>query len=371
MTAVTTYFTDFLKQVRLTPELREACETKHRELRERLAADPDVSPIYVDAFLQGSYRRHTGVRILAKDEHVDVDLVVVTTFDHETITPDKVVDRFRPFLDRHYAGQWEVNDRSMKISFADTPVTLDLVVTAAPSEEVREAITKAAAAEWRIEASTDENGGSVALREALEGLRKMAGEPQWQQEYLWIPDRNLETWERTHPLEQIRWTEAKNASTNGHFINVVKSAKWWRKRNAVPEYPKGYPLEHLLGQNCPDAIGSVAEGLTRSLEAIRDNYRYAVDTGTVPSLPDYGVPEHDVLKRVTPVEFAAFWRLIDRAAGEARPAFDAVTVADSVDRWQRLLGREFPDPPKDGGFTQRVDKTNVATTGRYGNGRLG
>ena len=45
---------------------------------------------------------------------------------------------------------------------------------------------------------------------------------------------------------------------------------------------------------CADGIGSVAEGLTRSFEMIRDEYRYAVSAGMVPSLPDHGVPENNV-----------------------------------------------------------------------------
>lgn len=368
MSAVPSYFTDFLSDIRLTPELRDACEAKHRELRERLGADPDLKTIVIDAFLQGSYRRHTGVRILADDEHIDVDLVVVTTLDPNSWTPAAVVARFKPFLDGNYMDHWSVNDRSMKIWFDDTPVTLDLVVTAAPSEVVQEAIAKAAAAEWRMEARGDVNGGPVALREAIEGLRKMAGDAQWKQERLLIPDRTLKIWVPTHPLEQIRWTEEKNGLTNGHYVNVVKGGKWWRKRNAVPEYPKGYPLEHLIGHICPDNFGSVAEGLTKTFEGIRDDYRYAVDTGTVPNLPDHGVPENDVFRRVTPEDFAAFWHLVDRAAGDSRAALDADTVVESVTRWRAFLGPEFPEAPKDGGFTERVGKSTVVTTGRYGLG---
>ena len=66
---------------------------------------------------------------------------------------------------------------------------------------------------------------------------------------------------------------AEGRPDGGHYVNVVKAGKWWRKRNADGRYPKGYPLEHLIGANCPDGVGSVAEGLTRTLEAIRDNYR--------------------------------------------------------------------------------------------------
>lgn len=370
MSSIPTYFTDFLSDIRLTPEERSDCEAKVKDLRDNLDADDDLKPIVVSTFLQGSVRRHTGVRVLHEDDHIDVDLVIVTTIDDKDMTPAEVVAMFLPFLDRHYKDHWDVNDRSMLVWFDDTKVTLDLVVTAAPSMAVREAI-KAAEAESRIEAKYDPVGTLFSFREAIDGLRATIGEAQWKQEHLMIPDRALEKWVRTHPLEQIRWTEEKNGLTGGHYINVVKSAKWWRKRHADPKYPKGYPLEHLIGHVCPNDINSVAEGLTRSFEAIRDNYRYAVATGTKPSLPDHGVPENDVLRRVTEQDFAGFWRLIESAADDARAALEAETVADSADRWRALLGPEFPEPPEGGRFTDRVAKSTIATTGRYGRGRYG
>lgn len=371
MTAIPSYFADFLSDIRLTAEQRDACETKWHELRDLLFADPELKLIVIATFLQGSFRRHTGVRTLIEGEHIDVDLVVVTTMDPARYTPQMVVNKFKPFLDLHYPGHWSNNDRSMKIWFEDTAVTLDMVVTAAPSEIVQEAI-KMAEAESRIEAKGDLNGAAtVAFREAIEGLRKAAGVEQWTTERLLIPDRTLKIWVPTHPLEQIRWTEEKNAATDGHFVNVVKAGKWWRKRNTEPEYPKGYPLEHLFGQVCPDNIDSVAEGITRSFEAIRDDHRYHVMLGTKPVLLDHGVPENDVFRRITPEDFAAFWRLVERAAGDARAALDAETIIESATRWRALLGDEFPKPPDGGTFTERVAKSAIVTTGRYGVGRRG
>jgi hypothetical protein len=99
-------------------------------------------------------------------------------------------------------------------------------------------------------------------------------EAEWQLSPLRIPDRDADEWDDTHPLEQIKWTWAKNAACNGHYVNVVKAFKWYRRINyTTPKYPKGYPVEHLIGQCCPDGITSVAEGVTLTLEAITANYR--------------------------------------------------------------------------------------------------
>jgi hypothetical protein len=80
---------------------------------------------------------------------------------------------------------------------------------------------------------------------------------------------DLGVWETTHPLEQIRWTREKNKNTSGHYINVVVKAsfKWWRLLKLSDlKYPKGYPVEHAIGDCCPDGITSVAEGVIKTFE---------------------------------------------------------------------------------------------------------
>lgn len=81
------------------------------------------------------------------------------------------------------------------------------------------------------------------------------------------------TWAPGRPPTRSRRSAGpgrRTRNTNGHYVNVVKAIKWWRRLNAAPPYPKGYPLEHLIGISCPDGIASVAEGVVRTLEDIRD-----------------------------------------------------------------------------------------------------
>src|SRR5258708_2955826 len=209
MTAIPTYFSDFLAEIRLTDSLEQACQEKHQELRRLLQADAELSGIIIDAFVQGSYRRATCVRPLDpmdRTEHVDVDLVVVTTLDPGTNSPDRVVARFTPFLQRHFANRWVRNDRSIKITFADTPVTLDLVITAAPSMIVQEAIK---AAERRLGRSgdlltlsqrrLDDPRDILSLREAMSKVRKMAGSADWRDDALVFSDRTVKNWVKTRP----------------------------------------------------------------------------------------------------------------------------------------------------------------------------
>jgi hypothetical protein len=346
MTTATTAFEGFLKNIRLPESLDSQCQEEHLRLRGLLLADADLRDIIVSTFLQGSYRRRTGTKPNGEDSHADVDVVVVTTLDPNQYSPDLVVARFTPFLERHYKGQWERQDRSIKITPTGKDVTLDLVVTAAPSK-IQQEFFESVDPTFKAARTGVPAPAALNFREAFDRIAKRAQLEEWQRDPLLIPDRELKAWQRTHPLEQIRWTQEKNDDTDGHYIAVVRAIKWWRKENPDGKYPKGYPLEHLVGETCPDGVGSVAEGVTLALEAIRDNYRFHVQTGTTPNLPDRGVPEHDVFKRVSPEQFASFWRLVETAAGKARVALNADGNANSMILWRDLLGSEFPQPPKE------------------------
>ena len=372
MTAATTAFERFLENIRLTPELRDDCEKAHSDLRQKLLADEMLRPHYVSMFLQGSYARHTGTKPNGTDTHVDVDLVLVTDLDpspHGAWTPQAVLELFRPFLDREYTDQWKPNDRSMKISPAGLAVTLDLVVTTAPTE-IRETLTKAYREidepTFRIEARGERDEGITAtFREALEKADKAYGSADWQRLPLLIPDREMKEWEPTHPLEQIRWTTQKNADTDGHFVNVVKAIKWWRKVDPRGEHPKSYPLEHLIGDTCPDGVDSVAAGVTAALVDLRDSYRPARFPSGVPVLYDRGVPTHNVWKRITTEEYATFHRLASQVADSAEDALAAPTNTESVAKWHAIFGDEFPEPDP-APFTPPGRAATPTTSGRYG-----
>ncbi len=349
MALLKTKFATFLTNIRPTPNQREEMATGHKTLRQRLNEFKDLQPILVSDFLQGSYRRSTAIRPKA-DERSDVDVVVVTNLDSEQHAPDEALERFVPFLDEYYEGKWEPQGRSFGIYLSY--VDLDLVVTAAPSEVDQEALRSAAArssvtpedtSDWRLNALwlplAERNFPEATLQ-----LLRAASAPEWQTEALLIPNRDADRWEPTHPLKQIEWTFAKNGQTNGHYVNVVKSLKWWRRvRRPEPERPKGYPLEHIVGDCCPDDIASVAEGICRTLEEIRDRYGDFASSRKTPFLPGRGAPQN-VLARIAGDDFAAFHAQVREDASLARDAFDELDEAESARLWRKLLGDAFPPP---------------------------
>lgn len=380
------YFTDFLSEIRPQANHREEYKTGHRTLRKRLREDEKLSPIIVNTFLQGSYRRATAVRP-HQGRRADVDVVVVTTLHQDDYTPDAAMDLFTPFLDKHYKDKYTRQGRSIAINLSY--IDLDLVITSAPSETERTALKSASvSAEETLEEADDwrlvpawvgfaERTYPGSVERMLELARKQA---EWQLKPLYIPDRDAECWEPTHPLEQIRWTRDKNRACNGHYVNVVKAIKWWRRvRHETPKYPKGYPVEHIIGHCCPGGITSVAQGVTLTLEAITSEFAGHAADKTVPELCDHGVPSHNVLHRITGDDFAAFYDQVKAASLVARRALDADTERKSAEAWQELFGSRFPDPPEGeddggdggsgstksaGGFTPRTSSSSIGG-GRY------
>ncbi len=373
MTYLNTYFNDFLSNIRLTNNQVADCKKGHEVLRKRLSEDENLKDIIVSDFLQGSYRRSTAVRPLGESRS-DVDVIVVTSLDKDVFTPEEVLEKFRGFLQKWYKGKYRKQGRSWGIELSY--VSLDLVPTAASSEVLEKmvrtlSVTKGLTLEESTEWPLREDWTQFWSRNSFSHMSSESG-GEWKSEPLWIPDRNADEWDQTDPLTQIFVTQKKNKSCNLHFVNVVKCLKWWRKAvQAVPKYPKSYPLEHLIFLACPDGIKSVAQGVVETLEGIRDKYKYDTAMETTPFIPDHGVPEHNVLARVSGENFASFHQLVSDAAELARKAYDESDISESAILWKELFGSNFPDPPKDdknsndlGGFSPRKEGS-VISGGRF------
>lgn len=368
MSTVPSYFKDFLSNIRLSDNQVKDLKSGHTTLRRRLEEDETLSKIIISTFLQGSYRRSTAVKPKNGNKS-DVDVIVVTKLDSEEFTPEEALDLFVPFLEKHYKDKYRIQGRSIGISLSY--VDLDIVPTSAPGESETGVLQdEAIISEYTVEDFQQKlltkSFNNDLLKSAYNIFYKSDNEPQWKSEPLLIPDREAEKWDKTHPLEQIRWTVEKNKNCNTHYINVVKALKWWRKTQYPDmKHPKSYPLEHFIGDCCPDDIKSVAEGVVLTLENIVSQYT------NKPFLADRGVPEHDVFARITDEEYSDFYDTVCDAAKIAREAFDCEELYDSVCKWRELFGNEFPPAPKPSksnsstGFTTRTEKSAAIPEGRF------
>lgn len=377
-------FKEFLTGIRPTDPQKENWRTGSSTLRDRLNQDEDLKDIIVSTFLQGSVRRSTAIRPLGA-KRPDVDIVVVTTIDHTSESARDAMDRFIPFLDKWYKGKWRPQGRSFGIEMS--LVDMDLVITALPSDPnsrdymyrlyrsqaVESLDTLEEARNWRLNedwrpSRIDAFGVEVSSVEVADAPRE-----QWQPNPLWLPDRDVNGWGRTHPLAQIQWTAAKNRANEGNYVDLVRTIKWWRQTNsdALPKYPKGYPLEHMIGHVLQDGTGSIGQGLVQVFETMRDHWAHHIALATKPRLADHGVPEHDVLKRLEVADFKAFHKAASDAAITARNALASNDAQESAELWRELLGSRFPLPGPQGGdrprsgFTAPAQAAVPSTTGRF------
>ncbi|UMQ43045.1 hypothetical protein MKS83_04980 [Chryseobacterium sp. Y16C] len=377
---INSYFNDFLSNIRLTSSQKDDLKRGHKTLRDRLAADDELKDIIISTFLQGSYRRSTAVRPL-NGKRADVDVIVVTNLDRNEITPQQAIEKFIPFVEKHYKGKYEIQGRSIGIELSY--VDLDIVITSAPSESDRELLKSSSVTsslmledfnndyEWRLTKGWSDPDPMKSYNFLAESVKNQA---EWKMEPLWIPDSEANSWDQTHPLEQIRWTRDKNKNTNKHFVNIVKALKWWRTLKLTDlKYPKGYPIEHMVGDCCPDGVTSVAEGVYKTLQGIVDNYSSQRLWKNTPVLPDRGVPEHNVWKRVSNDDFISFYDSVEEYASLAKEALEAETLKEQVEKWREFFGDKFPSYDGDdskntlsssAGFTTRKENTD-AGPGRF------
>ena len=327
-----------------TDTQRNDLKDAHIRLRERLMADDDLKPLIVGTFLQGSYRRHTGIRPPGSDKP-DVDIVVVTRLDRHQHTPDQALNILRHFLNRYYKGQWTKQGRSIGIEMSK--IKMDVVLTSAPSAAEEQLLR--GFLDW----DPDDNGpyGNSAA---------------WKDAPLWIPDRDARKWQRTHPLEQIRWTQEKNRRTNGHYIHVVKLVKaWWQAQRPAPKHPRSYPLEHLVGDCCPDGVTTLAQAFTATMSEITRRYGANAALHGVPVSHDRGVVGQNVLQRLESYDFEQFCRQAAVAAETAQNAIRSSSESESANLWQQIFGNRYRTLPGQQGFSPR------SQPGRIKGGRFG
>lgn len=354
MSELPSKFDEFLYNIRPTDDQISNYVDSHRQLRERFTSDDTLSEIHVADFLQGSYVRRTAVQPIG-DEVSDVDIVFVTNLPKYEYTASEAMELCEPFLDQYYPG-WKANQHSYKIELDN--VEMDLVLTAAPSEAVMNELS-----------ATDSIGKAdiktVANQKDMETIANTidntfkGGEKNWRDEPLDIPDRELEYWDRTHPLATLDWTQNKNDLTKGHYINVVKALKWWRRTQIdTPERPKSYPWEHLIGECCPDYISSVAEGVVCTFDRFIERYESDAEREDTPELGQHGIPEKDVLSRLEGRDFAAFYDQATKASEKAQRAYDEREKEKSAVYWRELFGDKFP---LIGGDNDDTDEERTAT----------
>lgn len=322
------YFREFLSTIEPSSTYKDDQQAGHKTLRRRLADDSEFGALHLNTFLQGSYKRHTAIH-----PGKDVDVVVVTSINPDEVTAAEGTALLGKCLRKYYNNVTLAN-RSFCVELSY--VTLDVVL--ATSRHLDE---------------------DALLTEAFLAADSIDEARAWTEHPLLIPDRELATWVETHPKRQLKWTSDKNALCGNYFVPLVKMFKWWRRVTYErPKYPKGYVLERLAGECVDTTQRDDANGFVRLLENIQSKYTSLSAMGLVPTLPDAGVPSHNVAHRLSSEDFSVFMRHIAEALPLARAALAEPDVAASARLWADVFGDKFPAPPARASFPPAPVKPN-------------
>lgn len=303
MAEVKSLFKEFLSAIEPDTKAKSIAANSHIRPREFLQNDEDEGDKIQDSFLYGSYRRHTAIHDIK-----DVDIMLISTFDPDTDTPDKILKRLRKLLKSCYGEDnvLELNRRSIKVvnplPEEKTDITLDIL----PAVEV--------------------NDGSG---------------------YLLVPDREQKEWVITNPRGHIQAISKANDSLDKKLVPMVKIMKaWWSYQSSListesnpKPRPKSFWLESLVLHMFDNAGDSWAERFTSLLEKISDAY----PTGSgLPNLSDPGMPESALKTSMTLTEFETFVRILRSSLDLAKVALDDPSRSSSSKTWAQIFGEDFP-----------------------------
>ena len=330
------YFKDFLTKISLTEHQTSIIQDAHKTLRESLDDDEELSEMIIGTFLQGSYKRYTAIRP-KNDEKSDVDIVVVMDFDKDEIQPNELFSLFEDFLDEHYEDKYKFNNKSIRITLSDVDVDLVITIPYDNSDNFDKDFFNKSVKEFNEEVTDSED---------------------IEKGYLYLPNVNENTWIKINPTAQIINTSFKNKDSNGWYIRVVKSIKWWQRLNYPNLGVKSYPLERFVFECCRNDITCVADGIYLTFEKM-------ATYNQKPCLKDFAL-ESDVFENITDEDYDEFYSKACEAAEISKQARFEEDADESIRLWKELFGSKFDDSDNNNnsGFTKPNKKASVPS-GRF------
>lgn len=304
MATLESTFDDFLSKIEPSKKAKEYAQDAHTPIRVHLEKDEEFKEYFQSSFLYGSYRRNTAIGNIK-----DVDIVVLTDFDPDTVAPDVALQTLKEAIGRYYKlpDNEELQSRSVRVNDPlpdeKTEMTLD-IIPAIP----------------------------------------LGGED----DPILVPDREIQEWKQSNPKAHLRRVSELNAVeySDGRFVPLVKMMRWWwsfqskqRKPEEEKVRPKGFWLECLTGEVFDPSKETWAEHFVSVLEAI--SQRYKPNTG-VPALNDPGLPGVPISTGMSQEEFNFFLEVVDETLVLAKGALAETDEAQSLLGWGEIFGDYFP-----------------------------
>lgn len=290
-------FEEFEREHVRVPDVENTAAKKvQQEFRDAMEAA--LVELYAESFLAGSYRRKT------QSEHLkDLDIIIV--LNDPTGELRASAKRTLEMLKRHAPAYGPVIGREVKCRAVECELDgytfwADLVP-----------------------ALTDGQGGLLLA--------------------YWNRDTGEDEWRSADPKAQTRACADKNRETNGVYVPVTRTGKYWNQsftsspsdEKPVPSYYVEAILHDAIAAEC-----EWAQALTWFFERAREHLQ-----NPRPSIPCPGAPAGTwVDENLDPERRMKAAVKVEEALGHARRAMAEPDAGKAMDHWAKVLGPAFPSP---------------------------
>jgi hypothetical protein len=160
-----------------------------------------------------------------------------------------------------------------------------------------------------------------------------------------IINRKTNKFEDTNPVGFTEWIQEKDSLTNGNLRKAIRLLKYLRNHQGAFTI-KSVLLTTLVG-NVVDQWRTFDQDYykdvpTALLHLVEDLDTYLQARWTKPSINDPSCPSTTFDHRWTETQYSTFRNRVHDLTPRIRAAYDAPTVADSVEKWTDVFGPAFP-----------------------------
>lgn len=298
MTSVRWHFKALLSRIEPSSDRRSLAQKLPGEVRKWLQ-DHDYETVQPHTRLSGSYARATAILDIP-----DVDVLVFRPDTDLDRTPNAVVLDLKKVLDDYPDAKTSTTAqrRSVRLVFESENLHLDLVPVVAG------------------------DGSETTIK---------------------LPSRERAEWIDSDPLGYAQSLSDLNSDHSDRVVPLIKLVKAWRDVQMQMRRPKSYVLEVMVfhaveGGHITLTGNGSAQNVSDFFEYVEKKYADLMDNGNgVPRIFDVqlGTLLTGGWERT---HFETFMRRIREAAGHARKAASAATVAAASAEWAKVFGDLWP-----------------------------
>ncbi|MGH2378618.1 MAG: SMODS domain-containing nucleotidyltransferase [Candidatus Limnocylindria bacterium] len=298
-------FVAFLGKINPNEKDVDVAKKAHEDVRAYLASDEGLRAKYVNSYVAGSYQRQTAISPVK-----DVDVVCLTTYT-KADQPTAVLNELRRVLAKKYELDNTVtNRRSILVKIEGTHLTMD-IIPAIPT------------------------GGT--------------------KDQIWVPDRGLQAWIRSHPYGHIELATKRNQESaeigdRRQYLSVVKMMRWFRHEQLeTRRHPKGFIVEVLCLELAPTNAKEWAEAVRATMDSIGATYGLHRIRKTAPELDDPALPGEKIRTQMGAADFATLLDEVDGARATLKAAIDSEDNTEAAKLYRKVFGDAFPVGDGSGG----------------------